>query len=174
MSIGRPERSTSTPISLAATELSGAGTLTNLLQPPATVNVLGGTFCPAVGEWGDLDHDRLANSRDALAIVTHVVGLPLDTTVFHTSLGDADGDGLVNTRDALIVLLKMGAPVLLVALVVGLAISLVQALTQIQEMTLTFVPKILAMFLAMLVALPFMGDQLQGHMARLAARIAGG
>jgi len=50
----------------------------------------------------------------------------------------------------------------------------VQALTQIQEMTLVFVPKILAIFVAMLLALPFMADSLQGHMARIAARIVGG
>jgi flagellar biosynthetic protein FliQ len=77
-------------------------------------------------------------------------------------------------RDAILTLLLVSAPLMLVALVVGVAISLFQALTQIQEMTLTFVPKILAMFIAMLVALPFMGDVLQGHMARRAARIAGG
>jgi flagellar biosynthesis protein FliQ len=53
-------------------------------------------------------------------------------------------------------------------------LALFQALTQIQEMTLVFVPKILAIFIAMLVALPFMGDVLQGHMTRLAARIIGG
>ena len=41
-------------------------------------------------------------------------------------------------------------------------------------MTLAFVPKILAIFVAMLVALPFMADNLQGHMVRLAARIAAG
>ena len=51
---------------------------------------------------------------------------------------------------------------MLVGLVVGVAISLVQALTQIQEMTLVFVPKILAIFVAILIALPFMGDVLQG------------
>jgi flagellar biosynthesis protein FliQ len=77
-------------------------------------------------------------------------------------------------RDAILTLVMVAAPLMLVGLAVGVAISLVQALTQIQEMTLTFVPKILAMFFAMLVALPFMGDQLQGHMARLAARIVGG
>lgn len=59
-------------------------------------------------------------------------------------------------RDALITLLKIGAPVLLVALVVGLAISLIQALTQIQEMTLAFVPKIVVIFLALMLFLPFM------------------
>jgi len=53
-------------------------------------------------------------------------------------------------------------------------ISLFQALTQIQEMTLVFVPKILAIFLAMLIALPFMAQVLQGQMVRLAARIVSG
>ena len=63
---------------------------------------------------------------------------------------------------------------MLVGLVVGVVISLFQALTQIQEMTLVFVPKILAIFVAMLLALPFMADALQGHMVRIAARIVGG
>lgn len=74
-------------------------------------------------------------------------------------------------RDAILTLILVSAPLMLVALVVGVAISLLQALTQIQEMTLSFVPKIIAIFLAMLVALPFMGDLLQGHMARIAERI---
>jgi len=47
-------------------------------------------------------------------------------------------------------------------------------LTQIQEMTLVFVPKILAMFVALLLALPFMADALNSHMMRIAARIIGG
>ena len=63
---------------------------------------------------------------------------------------------------------------MLIGLVVGVVISLFQALTQIQEMTLVFVPKILAIFLAMLIALPFMAHVLQAHMIRLAARIATG
>jgi flagellar biosynthetic protein FliQ len=75
-------------------------------------------------------------------------------------------------RDGIWVLLELCAPVLLVALVVGLVISLFQALTQIQEMTLTFVPKIVAIFVAMLVFLPFMGHEMGGLMARLAERIA--
>ena len=77
-------------------------------------------------------------------------------------------------RDAIYTLIVVSAPVMLVGLAVGVAISLLQALTQIQEMTLVFVPKILAIFIAMLVALPFMGDVLQGHMTRIAARIIGG
>ncbi|NPU84735.1 MAG: flagellar biosynthesis protein FliQ [Syntrophaceae bacterium] len=54
------------------------------------------------------------------------------------------------------VTLLVAAPVLLVSLVVGVAISLFQALTQIQEMTLSFVPKIVACLIAMVVALPWM------------------
>ena len=75
------------------------------------------------------------------------------------------------SRDAIVTLVFVAAPLLLVGLVVGVVISLFQALTQIQEMTLVFVPKILAIFIAMLVALPFMADLLQGQMSRLAARI---
>ncbi len=77
-------------------------------------------------------------------------------------------------RDAILTLVLVSSPLMLVGLIVGVVISLFQALTQIQEMTLVFVPKILAMFAAMLIAMPFMADALQGHMARLAARIIGG
>jgi flagellar biosynthetic protein FliQ len=77
-------------------------------------------------------------------------------------------------RDAIVTLVLVASPLMLVGLAVGVAISLFQALTQIQEMTLVFVPKILAMFVAMLLALPFMSDALQGHMTRIAARIASG
>ena len=77
-------------------------------------------------------------------------------------------------RDAILTLVLVSSPLMLIGLAVGVAISLFQALTQIQEMTLVFVPKILAIFVAMLIALPFMADALQGHMARLASRIIGG
>jgi flagellar biosynthetic protein FliQ len=77
-------------------------------------------------------------------------------------------------KDAFLTLVVVSSPLMLVGLAVGVAISLFQALTQIQEMTLVFVPKILAIFVAMLLALPFMADALQGHMARIAARIIGG
>jgi flagellar biosynthesis protein FliQ len=69
---------------------------------------------------------------------------------------------------------RSAAPLMLVGLAVGVVISLFQALTQIQEMTLVFVPKILAIFITLLIVLPFMGDVLAGHMARIAARIVGG
>jgi len=74
-------------------------------------------------------------------------------------------------RDAVLTLVLVASPLMLIGLIVGVIISLFQALTQIQEMTLVFVPKILAIFIAMLVALPFMADLLQGQMTRLAARI---
>jgi flagellar biosynthesis protein FliQ len=77
-------------------------------------------------------------------------------------------------RDAIVTLVLVSSPLMLIGLAVGVVISLFQALTQIQEMTLVFVPKILAIFIAMLLALPFMADLLQSHMTRLAARIAAG
>ena len=77
-------------------------------------------------------------------------------------------------RDAIFTLVVVSAPLMIVGLVVGVIISLFQALTQIQEMTLVFVPKILAMFAALILALPFMADAMQGHMMRIAARIVGG
>jgi flagellar biosynthetic protein FliQ len=77
-------------------------------------------------------------------------------------------------RDGIVTFLKVAGPLMIVALVVGLVVSLVQALTQIQEQTLIYVPKILAVFVAMLLMLPFMGDALAGYMTRIAARIASG
>ena len=59
-------------------------------------------------------------------------------------------------RETIYVMLKIGAPVMLLALVVGLAIALFQALTSIQEMTLTFVPKIIVIFVGIMLMLPFM------------------
>lgn len=60
------------------------------------------------------------------------------------------------------VILVASAPILLVALAVGLAISFFQALTQIQEMTLTFVPKIIAILIVLGLSLPFIFLTLQG------------
>ena len=77
-------------------------------------------------------------------------------------------------RDAIETLLIVASPLMLVGLVVGVAISLLQALTQIQETTLVFVPKILAIFLAMLITLPFMADAMYSNFLRLAAHITNG
>jgi flagellar biosynthesis protein FliQ len=76
-------------------------------------------------------------------------------------------------RDAILVLLKIGAPIMLVALIVGVLIALLQALTQMQEMTLSFVPKILAIFLTVVLALPFMVATLVGFGEELFRQIAG-
>lgn len=75
-------------------------------------------------------------------------------------------------RTAIMTLLEIIAPCMLTALVVGLAIGLLQALTQIQEQTLVFVPKIVAVFIVLLIALPFTGAALSGLMTDVAQRIA--
>ena len=77
-------------------------------------------------------------------------------------------------RDSIYTMVLVSSPLMLVGLGVGVVISLFQALTQIQEMTLVFVPKILAIFIAMLIVLPFMAHALQSHMMRLATHIATG
>jgi flagellar biosynthetic protein FliQ len=75
-------------------------------------------------------------------------------------------------RSAILVLLEIIAPSMLTALVVGLGIGLLQAVTQIQEQTLVFVPKIVAIFVVLLIALPFAGQAMNGLMTDIAGRIA--
>jgi len=77
-------------------------------------------------------------------------------------------------REAIYTLIVVCSPIMLVGLAVGMVISLLQAVTQIQEMTLAFVPKILAIFISLLVALPFMAERLHAEMLRIAARIVSG
>lgn len=74
-------------------------------------------------------------------------------------------------RETIILTLKVSAPVMVIGLAVGLIVSLFQALTQIQEMTLAYVPKILAIFLALYLCLPFMSASLSDFMTDLADRI---
>lgn len=76
-------------------------------------------------------------------------------------------------RDALWLTIQLCAPALIVALIVGVGIGLFQALTQIQEQTLVYAPKILAIFVSLLLFLPLMGALLGGFMRTIAARIAG-
>lgn len=59
-------------------------------------------------------------------------------------------------REALVVVLQASGPIMIAGLVVGVIISLIQALTSIQEMTLTFVPKIIVIFISIVFFLPFM------------------
>ena len=77
-------------------------------------------------------------------------------------------------REGIWVMILIGGPIMVVGLVVGVVIALFQALTQIQEQTLVFVPKILAIFVTLLLALPFMADSLHSHMMRISSRIIGG
>ena len=65
------------------------------------------------------------------------------------------------SREAIFTLIKVVSPVLLVALFIGLIIGIFQALTQIQEMTLAFVPKILGVFFTLILLFPFMLNQMR-------------
>jgi flagellar biosynthetic protein FliQ len=75
-------------------------------------------------------------------------------------------------RDAIWLTIQLSAPILIVGLLVGVGIGLLQALTQIQEATLVSAPKIVAVFVALLLFLPLMGSLLAGFMHQMIARIA--
>ena len=77
-------------------------------------------------------------------------------------------------HETIVVSLKLGAPIMLLALAVGLGIAFLQALTQIQEMTLTFVPKVLVILVSMLALLPFMLQTLTSFTESLVSRIISG
>ena len=83
-------------------------------------------------------------------------------------------DAIDLAREAVFVTLKLGAPMMLLALVVGLAISMIQALTQLQEATLSFVPKVLIILLSLLVVLPYMLQTLESFTQGLISRIIHG
>jgi flagellar biosynthesis protein FliQ len=84
-----------------------------------------------------------------------------------------DSDIIDLVREAIWLTIVVSAPCMVVGLVVGVAVALLQALTQIQEMTLVFVPKILAMFAALFIVFPFMTITLIDFMHRIADRIVG-
>ena len=75
-------------------------------------------------------------------------------------------------RDAIWITVLVAAGPMIVGLAVGLVVSLLQTLTQIQEQTLVFVPKILAIFFAILLFLPIMGGLLGGFTNQIFERIA--
>lgn len=77
-------------------------------------------------------------------------------------------------RQSIYTMLQIAAPMMIVALVVGVVIALLQALTQVQEMTLVFVPKIVAIFLVLLFALPFIGQAMGSYMNLIAQKIVAG
>ena len=76
-------------------------------------------------------------------------------------------------REALWMTLLLGAPVLVTGLIVGLVVSLFQALTQIQDQTLVFVPKIVAMLLVLSIALPWLIAHMLQYTNDLIAGIPG-
>ena len=75
-------------------------------------------------------------------------------------------------RDAIWLTVQLCAPILIVGLVVGVVIGLFQALTQVQEATLIFAPKILIVFVTLLITLPLMGALMGGFMRHIADRIS--
>ena len=76
-------------------------------------------------------------------------------------------------REAILMVIQVSMPVMIVGLIVGVAIALLQALTQIQEITLVFVPKILAIFLAIFFFLPGFAAIMISFMDKIADRIIG-
>jgi flagellar biosynthetic protein FliQ len=76
-------------------------------------------------------------------------------------------------REAIILTMKLSAPIMLIGLVVGVIIALIQALTQIQEMSLSFVPKIMAIYLGIFLLLPAMALSLTAFMEKIADKIVG-
>lgn len=77
------------------------------------------------------------------------------------------GDIITIAKEAIYTIIITGAPLLLISLVVGLVISIFQTVTSIQEQTLTFVPKILAVFVGLMLIGPWMMDVLSNFMTRL-------
>lgn len=84
-------------------------------------------------------------------------------------MNGSDALDLLHAAIALVVLAS--APVVVAATVVGLVISIFQALTQVQEMTLTFVPKILAVLVVLMLSAPFVGAQISLFAEQVYARI---
>lgn len=76
-------------------------------------------------------------------------------------------------QEAFLVIFKVGGPILIIALVVGLVISIIQAATQIQEQTLSFVPKLLAILLGLILLGSFMMTTLTEFTERIFQIIAG-
>lgn len=77
-------------------------------------------------------------------------------------------------RAGMFVLIKVSAPPLLAGMAIGLVISIFQTLTQIQEMTLTFVPKVLVVFISLLIFMPFMLHEVIDYTHMVMDKVAGG
>jgi flagellar biosynthetic protein FliQ len=83
----------------------------------------------------------------------------------------SDGDIAMLIRDGMLVMLKLGGPPLLVTLFVGLLVALIQAITQINEATLAFVPKVLALGATLVLLGPFMMATLTSYTQLLLDRL---
>ncbi len=83
-------------------------------------------------------------------------------------------DAMELAQAGMILVLTIAGPMLITSLIVGVVIGLFQALTQVQEMTLTFVPKLLAIGVVMLLSLPMIGRSLANFMALLSSHIVSG
>ncbi len=83
-------------------------------------------------------------------------------------------DAMELARAGMMLVLTIAGPMLITSLIVGVVIGLFQALTQVQEMTLTFVPKLLAIGIVMLLSLPMIGRALANFMALLSSHIVSG
>lgn len=83
-------------------------------------------------------------------------------------------DAMELAKAGLILTLTIVGPMLIAALIVGVVIGLFQALTQIQEMTLTFVPKLLVLGVVMLLSLPMIGTAMSNFMTLVSDRIVSG
>lgn len=86
----------------------------------------------------------------------------------------ASTDAIEIARAALMLVLTIAGPMLIAALIVGVAIGLLQALTQVQEMTLTFVPKLVVLGVVLIMSLPMIGQALSVFMDRIADAIVTG
>ncbi|MEY8392080.1 flagellar biosynthetic protein FliQ [Lachnospiraceae bacterium] len=78
-----------------------------------------------------------------------------------------EGQVMDIAREALFLIIKVAAPLLLISLIIGLIVSIFQTVTSIQEQTLTFVPKIVAVFLGMMLIGGWMLDELSNFMTEL-------
>ena len=78
-----------------------------------------------------------------------------------------EGQVMDIARDALFLIIKVAAPILLISLIVGLIVSIFQTVTSIQEQTLTFVPKIITVFLGLMLIGGWMLEELSNYMAEL-------
>jgi flagellar biosynthetic protein FliQ len=83
-------------------------------------------------------------------------------------------DAMELSKSALILVITVAGPMLISSLIVGVVIGLFQALTQVQEATLTFVPKLLVTGLVMLASMPMIGHALSNFMSEVSARIISG